>query len=130
MRKPRVPTKPMLATAKADVLAYKASGMAARRYIADDAAAYALASLRLLADLPIVGDASKGGKRKYLADNGESVGATDGDWRRILPTMGASTRPDQGFEKRLLAALAVYGENIGWGWHATEDHGFVIVRTA
>lgn len=138
MRTPRIPTQAMLRTAKADVTAWKASGNAARRFLADDAAAYALATLRLLATMPVAPDGSIAGKREHLRNGGESVG---GDWYSILPTMGSRTAPSQGFENRLLAALTVYAQHddalgrIGWGWIDTtgkmdESHGFVIIRTA
>lgn len=120
------PTRKMIEQAKADCDAYKASGNAARRYKSDHAAHYALASLRLLATHSVCKDASKAGKRKHIESGGDYIA---GDWYAILPTMGASTRPDQGFENRLRAALAVYGKSIGWGWIAI-DGQFAIVRTA
>lgn len=131
----------MLRTAKADVDAWKASGNAARRYQADDAAAYALATLRMLATMPVATDGSIAGKKQHLANGGECVGCADGDWLKVLPTMGAGTAPSQGFENRLMAALVVYAQHddalrsIGWGWLDTtgkmdEPYGFVIIRTA
>jgi hypothetical protein len=120
------PTKRMIEQAKADCDAYKASGNAPRRYKSDNAAHYALASLRLLATYSVCKDATKVGKRKHIESGGDYIA---GDWYHILPTMSASTRPDQGFEKRLLAALAVYGKSIGWGWSVIDGH-FAIVRTA
>ena len=110
--------------------AYKASGIA-KRYKDDDTAKRALAILLLLAELDVVvGMTGAKAKREYVATPGAIVAQID--W--TVPDASPTTRPDQGFERRLHAALAagadILPKAIGWGWVDTEDQGFVMIRTA
>lgn len=121
-------TKRMLADAKRTVTEYRSSGLAGRRYKGDDADAWALAIINTLATMPVCNDASKSGKREHIANGGAFIGE---EWYSIHPAMSTTTRPDQGFESRMLTNVVLANETVGWGWYNDPDeHGFVIVRTA
>lgn len=120
-------TKAAIKAAQPVVKAYRASGNAGRRYKADDTDAFCLAVLQRLSDLTICEDASKPGKRKHLAENGDYIAE---DWYSVHPAMSPSTRPDQGIESRLLTNLALAGDVPGWGWYNDSDKGFILVRTS
>lgn len=120
-------TKADIKSATPIVNAYRASGNAGRRYKGDSTDAFCLALLLKLANLTVCEDASKAGKRKHLAENGDYIAE---DWYSVHPAMSPSTRPDQGIESRLLTNLALAGDVPGWGWYNDSDKGFTLVRTS
>ena len=86
---------------------------------------YGLAIIKALATMTPCKDASKAGKRDHVLNGGDSISL---DWHDIFPDMGATTRPDQGVERRLTTAVRLADQSIGWGWVAVDDR-FHLVRT-
>ena len=104
---------------------YKASGNAGRRYKGDETDAWALACLWRLAQMPVAPE-GLADRKKYVRQNGDTIMM---DWYAIHPAMNLPTRPDQGFESRLLTNLALADDPIGWAWCKVDDE-FHLMRTA
>jgi len=104
---------------------WKASGNAGKRYKGDGTDAWALACLWQLSQMAVA-PAKLAERKQYIANNGETIMM---DWYAIHPAMNLPTRPDQGFERRLLSNLALAGKSVGWAW-CNVDGEFHLVRTA
>jgi len=119
------PTKRDMANAQPVVKAWKSSGNAGRRYKGDTTDAWALACIRQLATMEVA-PYKLAERKKYVRNNGDFICL---DWYNVHPAMSATTRPDQGFESRMLTNLALADQSVGWAWCQIEGE-YYLVRTA
>lgn len=122
------PTQKDMSAAQDIVEAYRASGIAGRRYAADRVAVVAVAVLLRMSRMDIAPVSGAASKREYASQPG-AVGLW-ADWS----ILDSPNRPDQVWERRLYAAHGALihsgGKAMGWSWHNDKHDGFVLFRTA